>query len=407
MLFLVSLWLDAAMADRFPVNLPPPVRLLPETPIGEQRYALVAVLRNGLLEAVRQRNPETLDSLREAGDREFGRRIWLDTEERLLLYLLSGRGDRVVLDRNMRNRLWQADDEWPSYRLFHAFCPEERPPPKLSKASLGYAPDLADHLHAWLAADFEQALGRLRIWPDLADFLRSTRCAHGTRKEPVDVWQAMQDFRDRHPTSAFSADMAADIPVEGEWTGNGWLMGGGASFGWFDERTSSLIRNGVHGGFFMDFNFPLVKIGADFQIRPFTPARAFMLGDTLRNQKGELMQIILHAGYAFRLGRNLYCTPFSGLTLSSLDLHLTEEERKGRKDISTHSMGWPLGAHLDWTFSSMAEGTGNGNTRIGLGLRLTALYNHGNWKELESGLGDEGWIAGMKVYFGLIGWDQP
>jgi hypothetical protein len=54
-------------------------------PLGEQdrqRLEILARLRLDLLAAARDRFPERLDSLRRAGDAEFGQRLWLYPEER-------------------------------------------------------------------------------------------------------------------------------------------------------------------------------------------------------------------------------------------------------------------------------------------------------------------------------------
>lgn len=365
---------------------------------------ILARLRLDLLAAARDRLPERLDSLRLAGDAEFGQRLWLYPAERVLLLTLAGQGGQLVAERELRDELWGNPGESTSWVYFPEFCPARTFRREVPIRNLGYAPDLIDHLHGWLAADFETVMARLSPWPDLVEFLRLTRCS--TELLP---WRDMdslgRDFQRRFPESPISRDIASFLPGVPEWTGNGLYLGAGPSFGLNDGHTEDLMSQGVQGGFFFAFHFPHLKLGSEFQIRTFTAKRAFAAADTLlpRGEEAGFLRITLTAGYSFPLGRDIYWTPYTGFLISGLDWSAPEGVSEER-EFHPRTLGWPLGMHVDWMFHPFE--TGNRAITAGMGLRLSALYTYGRWSELETGLGDHGFLAGLSVFIGFMGMEE-
>lgn len=378
-------------------------RALPMGEQGRQRLEILAGFRNGLLQAARDRRPERLDSLRTAGDAEFGPRLWLHPEERVLLLALAGQGAPLVAERELREALWGNQGDY-SWLYFPELCPEQGSGRKIPVPNLGYAPDLIDHLHGWMAEDFENVMARLSPWPDLVEFLRLTRCTN----EPS-PWRDMDSlgraFRARFPESPISRDIAAFLPGVPEWTGNGVYFGGGPSFGWHDDHTASLVSPGLQGGFFFAFHFPHLELGVDFQVRTFTALRAYTAADTVlpRGTETDFLRIAFTAGHSFPLGRNLYWTPCTGLLLSGLDWSAPEGVSEDR-DFHPRALGWPLGMYVDWMFHPIE--TGNHQVSPGLGLRLSALYAYGRWSALEAGLGEQGFLVGLSVFLGWMGMEE-
>lgn len=371
---------------------------------GLQRLETLAMFRNALLEAVRDRHPERVDSVRRAGDAEFGRRLWLSPEERVLVLALAGQGGTLLAERKLRDVLWGRPDEYSRWVHFPEFCPETDYGRRMPASNLGYAPDLIDHLHAWLAEDFEKVAARLSPWPDLVEFLRLTRCLPEGRP-----WRDMDSsgraFQARFPESPFSRDIASFLPGVTEWTGSGFLFGGGPSYGLHDGSTAGLVSQGLQGSFFIALHFPYLKLGMDNQVRTFTARRDFAAADTLlpRGEEAEFLRVAFTAGYSFPLGRDLYLTPFTGLLLSGLDWHAPEGVSEER-EFHPRALGWPAGMHLDWVFYPID--TGNRELGAGIGMRASALYTYGRWKELEAGLGDHGFLVGLSIFFGILGIEE-
>ena len=226
----------------------------------------------------------------------------------------------LVSEPGLREVLWGYPDETTTWIYFPEFCPERVSSGKIPVRNLGYAPDLIDHLHGWLAADFEAVMARLSAWPDLVAFLRLTRCT--TEREP---WRDMDSlgraFQRRFPESPISRDIASFVHGVPEWTGNGVYFGGGPSYGWHDGRTSGLVSPGLQGGFFFAFHFPYLKLGSEMQVRTFTARRDFVGADTVlpRGEETDFLRITFTAGYSFPLGKDLFWTPYTGLLISGLD----------------------------------------------------------------------------------------
>jgi hypothetical protein len=152
----------------------------------------------------------------------------------------------------------------------------------------------------------------------------------------------------------------------------------------------------------MDFNFPLLKTGLDVQFRSFSPRRAFAFDDTVVSAgEANFQRIVLHAGHSFRLARNTYLTPYTGFVFSEMSLSQAEEERLKKKDKSESSVGYPVGANLDYLF--FIPGQDNREFHAGFGLRLAFAWHYGDWEDMESGLGKQGAVLGLKVFYATGG----
>lgn len=379
----------------------------PQFAAGEKRREILSRIRNDLVTAVKEGRPDRMDSLLREGDREFGRRIWMSRTERLYLYLLLGHGKKIVQDEGMRGVFW-GESEVYSYgrHAFPRLCPGEGESEYIGSTQLGYAPDLIDHLKDRFVQDREAILERLKSQPDLRDLAVLARCPDPLRRGGGDLTRtdvrALEDFVRKHPDSRLAAEILQRSPINKAWTGNGWLIGGGAAFSWYDGKTRSLLDDGFQGSLFSDGNFPLLKTGIDFQIRPFTPRRPFAFDDTVVSDVDpSFLRIVLHAGHAFRLARNAYLTPFTGIIFSDLSLGQADEERLRKKDKSESSVGFPLGANLDCLY--ILPGQDNGEVLAAFGLRLSFAWHYGNWADMESGLGNQGAVLGLKLFYAMVG----
>jgi hypothetical protein len=220
---------------------------------------------------------------------------------------------------------------------------------------------------------------------------------------------ALQGYMDKHPESPFTDDILDRTSIGKSWSGNGWLLGAGPVLAWNDAETRSLIGNGFHGALFTDFNFPLFKLGFEVQIRPFTPRRPFVLGDTLfgRDAGVNFTRMILSIGRSFRLAPDLFLTPYTGLLISRLDLVANEEERLGKEGYEESTLGIPVGTRLDYMWHYDLTNADADDVVNGLGFRLSAAWHHGRWKELEPGLGGQGLVLGFRVFYAAFGLARP
>ena len=383
---------------------------LPQFDVGAKRQELLSRLRNDLLEAVKQRDAARMDSALAAGDREFSTRIWLDRDERLILYLLLGKGDAILRDGSLRLALWGVGLEYPEPRA-PAFCPRVEYHSRSDVARLGYAPDLIDHLINRLKAESDSVAGGLKAYPDLADFYAMARCDEEGQGKPaarVSPERALAAFLGKHPRSPFADDIRRLSRRKPHWTGNGWTAGAGPSFAWRDRATASLITDGVQGGFFTGLNFPGLKIGMEGQFREFTAHRPFRLRDTVfaAGTKGYFNQGILDAGYAFETLPDLFLTPFAGLLLTDFGLTAMEEDRLGKKGFDERSYGFCLGTRAEYMAKIWAEPGMRDDVAMGLGFRLSAAYHHGPWQDMERGLGEQGFLLSAQVFIGLVGYRE-
>jgi hypothetical protein len=380
----------------------------PQFAAGEKRLEILSRIRNDLILAVKENRPDRMDSLLQEGDGEFGRRIWLSKEERLYLYLLVGRGGQIVREEGMSGIFWGETGFYDAYsrQPFPRLCPGESVAGNIGPTQLGYAPDLIDHLKDRFIRDREAVLERLKPHADVHDLVSIARCPDPGRMGRDGLTRSdlrvLEEYVRGHPDSRLTAEILRRSSIDKSWSGNGWLMGVGPAYSRHDEKTRSLLDDGFQGSLFMDFNFPLLKTGIDLQFRPFTPRRPFAFDDTVVSaREASFYRFVLHAGHSFRLARNAFLTPYTGIVFSELSLAQADEERLKKKDKSESSVGFPLGANLDYLF--ILPGQDSHELLAGFGLRLAFAWHRGNWQDMESGLGKQGAVLGLKVFYATAG----
>lgn len=380
----------------------------PQFAAGEKRREILSRIRNDLVTAVKENGLEKMDSLLREGDREFGRRIWLSREERLYLYLVLGHGKRIIEEDGMQGVFWGGFDSYDAYlrQAFPRLCPGESAGGYAVATRLGYAPDLIDHLKDRFRADRPAILERLASQADVHDLVAIARCPEPGRGDREVLTRSdlriLEDFIRKHPDSWLTAEIRDRTRIDKSWTGNGVLAGGGPAFSWHDGKTASLIDDGFQGSFFMDLNLPMLKTGFEVQFRSFSPRRAFAFDDTVVSAgEANFRRIVLHAGHSFRLARNAYLTPYTGFVFSEMSLGQADEERLKKKDKSESSIGYPVGANLDYLF--VLPGQDSREFHAGFGLRLAIAWHYGDWEDMESGLGKQGAVLGLKLFYAAGG----
>ena len=383
---------------------------LPQTKLGEQRFEKLSLIRNELLQIFKEKRLENVDSILKIGDDEFGKRIWISANERLLIYLIIGGGEKIKKSKELRNVLWGNNRSF-GYMKYPQSCLLYGSENKFNYYELGYAPDLIDHLRSYYQDSSVKILDGIKNkYPDLVEFISLCECDDVDPKPFLGDAQRFYTkklvlFSKKYPNSEFTEDILENTSIDKKWTGNGMLFGGGPSYNFFDSKTNTLISDGAQGNVFVDFNFPLLKLGLDFQVRAATPKRSFALDDTIigTNVTINFIRTIISTGYSFKAREDLFITPFSGLLISNFGIPKTDEKKIGRSFDNGSIVGIPVGVKVDYLVLSWGDKGWDGEGRSGLGMRLDLSYEYGRWNELEPGLGMNAFGIGLRIFSGIIG----
>lgn len=228
---------------------------------------------------------------------------------------------------------------------------------------------------------------------------------HGWLDERKEINKKVEAYLAKYRDNVFTRLILHNLYRKFKYSGSGCILGLGAAYNHYDEKTAELFKDGAF--FYSYFDIYIDRVPVKFGLTVSTRHIANELirdGDTLPKTVAlRNTYWTFSSGYLFRASKKWHFTPYVGVNIGLTGIADTAEENRYPSFDFPAMFGCQAGVSIDYQLTVAGQDAVYG-PYVNLGIRFDAGFQYNDFSRIAPGLGANQIYANLG--FGIIGWGQ-